>query len=101
MSGVSGVCSRAAWLRSLVWCVSSAGPPESKVASSLAYIKNRLKPNPHSMDATLQGYHPALRQAWDTPTQAEETPGPPANIVEVPRLKTNAADLVKDAGGLH
>ena len=53
------------------------------------------------MDAKLQGYHPALRQAWDTPTQAEETPGPPANIVEVPRLKTNAADLVKDAGGLH
>ena len=30
------------------------------------------------MDAKLQGYHPALRQAWDTPTQAEETPGPPA-----------------------
>jgi hypothetical protein len=46
MSGVLGVCSRAAWLRSLVWCVSSAGPPECEAASSLAYIKSRLKPNP-------------------------------------------------------
>ena len=32
------------------------------------------------MDAALQDYHPALRQAWDTPAHggAEETPGPPA-----------------------
>ena len=29
----------------VVWCVSSAGPPKSKVATSLAYTKNRLHPD--------------------------------------------------------
>ena len=36
----------------VVWCGDSAGSHKSKVATSLAYIKNRLKPNLRSMDAT-------------------------------------------------
>ena len=35
----------------VVWCLSSAGPPKSKVATSLAYTKNRLNPNLPSINA--------------------------------------------------
>ena len=46
------------------------------------------------MDATLQGYHPALRQAWDTPAHGwkEETPGPPA-IDQAPAFSFFARQL--------
>jgi hypothetical protein len=42
----------------VVWGASSAGPPECEVASSLAYTKNRLKPNP-ILWTTTQSYDPA------------------------------------------
>ena len=59
MSGVCGVCEGCLAVL-VVWCVSPAGPPKSKVATSLAYTKNRLKPNLPSRHGPLSSKFPRV-----------------------------------------